>query len=185
MATWTQRGNIRGPQGPQGPDGPQGPQGIQGPAGEDGAGIAIAGAVDAYADLPSNLTDSPADRGKGYLNNADGRLYIWTGTAFPAEGSGVEFRGPQGSVGPQGAQGPQGPQGTQGPQGVQGPSGSQGADGATGPQGVQGETGPVGPDGLRGSKWFDGNGVPGTVVGQLVGDHYLDVSTGTIYELTA
>lgn len=183
MATWTQRGNIRGPVGPQGPEGPQGTQGLQGPPGADGAGIAIAGSVPTYAELPVNLTDSQADRGKGYLVEADGRLYIWTGTAFPAQGSGVEFRGPQGPQGVQGPVGPTGAQGIQGEVGPQGPSGPQGADGAQGIQGVQGDTGPIGPDGARGTKWFDGSGVPGAVTGSAVGDYYLDAATGTYYEL--
>lgn len=180
MATWTQRGNIRGPQGPEGPQGSQGPQGVQGPVGADGAGIAIAGSVDSYQDLPTDLTDTQADRGKGYLNNGDGRLYIWTGTAFPASGDGVEFRGPQGPIGPQGVAGPTGPQGNQGEVGPIGPSGPQGL---TGSQGTQGETGPTGVQGPRGSKWFDNAGVPSSVSGAQEGDWYLDRTTGTYYEL--
>ena len=134
---WGQVANIRGPQGPQGP------------AGEDGAGVAIAGNVATYAALPSNL--GPADAGDGYLVDADGLLYIWSGTALPAQGSGVAFRGPQG------------------PQGIQGPTGATGATGSTGP---------------RGSKWFTGTGAPTTVSGSAVGDFYLDVADGTVYELT-
>lgn len=188
MATWTQRGNIKGPPGEQGPQGPQGPQGIQGPPGVDGAGIAIAGSVADYASLPTTL--GAADAGDGYLVNSDGRLYIWDGDSFPASGSGVEFRGPQGLPGPQGEVGPQGPQGIQGevgPQGPVGPAGADGADGPTGATGPQGEVGPQGPqgeDGVRGAGWFDGAGVPGTVPGALVGDYYLDSSTGTYYQLS-
>lgn len=116
-----------GPAGPQGPQGERGPQGIQGeqgpqgPAGEDGAGISIAGSVATYADLPTNLT--PADEGIGYYVEADGKLYIWNGTSFPADGDGVHIQGPQG---PQGIQGVQGPQGEQG---IQGPAGADGSDG--------------------------------------------------------
>jgi hypothetical protein len=139
--------------------------------------------VETYEDLPTDLVDSPADRGKGYLVEEDGRLYIWTGLSFPAEGNGVEFRGPQGPQGPQGIQGPQGPQGIQGEVGPQGPSGSQGADGPTGATGAQGDTGPQGIQGVRGTKWFDGSGVPGTISGQAVGDYYLDAETGVYYEL--
>lgn len=125
----------QGPQGPAGPAGPQGPQGEtgpqgvqgeqgpQGPAGEDGAGISIAGTVATYADLPSGLT--PEDEGKGYYVESEGRLYIWNGTAFPADGDGVHIQGPQGP------QGIQGVQGEQGPQGVQGPAGANGADGVS------------------------------------------------------
>lgn len=137
---WGQVANIRGP---------------QGPPGQDGAGIEIAGSVATYANLPTTL--GPADAGDGYLVEADGLLYIWDGTAFPANGSGIEFRGPEG------------PQGIQGIQGVQG---------ETGDQGIQGDPGP------RGSKWFTGTGAPGTVSGSAVGDFYLDVADGTVYELT-
>ena len=118
-----------GPAGPQGPQGEAGPQGIQGeqgpqgPKGEDGAGIEITGSVPTYADLPSGLTTE--DDGKGYYVEADGRLYIWNGTSFPANGDGVRIRGPQG---PQGIQGVQGPQGEQG---IQGPAGADGADGVS------------------------------------------------------
>ena len=110
-----------GPQGEAGPQGIQGEQGPQGPKGEDGAGIEVTGSVSTYADLPSGLTTE--DEGKGYYVEADGKLYIWNGTSFPANGDGVQIQGPQGP------QGIQGIQGEQGPQGVQGPAGANGADG--------------------------------------------------------
>ena len=81
---WGQVGNIRGPQGPQGAAGAKGDPGERG---ADGTGIQIAGNVANYAALPSNL--GLADAGKGYLNDADGKLYIWSGTAFPANGAGT------------------------------------------------------------------------------------------------
>ena len=140
-----------GPQGPVGPQGPQGEQGPQGPKGEDGAGIEITGSVATYADLPTNLT--PADAGDGYYVEADGMLYIWNGTSFPADGDGVHIQGPQG---PQGIQGPQGPQGPQGIQGVQGDTGPQGPQGPQGIQGIQGDTGPAGPAGADGADGADG-----------------------------
>lgn len=112
-----------GPQGERGPQGVQGEQGPQGPAGQDGAGISIEGSVSTYANLPTNLT--PADEGKGYYVEDEGKLYIWNGTSFPADGSGVQIQGPQG---PQGIQGVQGPQGVQG---IQGPAGADGADGVS------------------------------------------------------
>ena len=113
----------QGPQGETGPQGVQGEQGPQGPKGEDGAGIEITGSVPTYADLPSGLTTE--DDGKGYYVEADGKLYIWNGTSFPANGDGVRIRGPQG---PQGIQGVQGPQGEQG---IQGPAGADGTDGVS------------------------------------------------------
>jgi hypothetical protein len=130
--------------------------------------VEIAGQVPTYADLPA-LT--AADAGKGYLVEADGDLYVWSGTAWPANGAGADFRGPQG------------PQGAQGPAGDRGPAGIAGQDGAQGPQGVQGVKGDRGPAGVRGSQWHQGAGTPGTITGALPGDMYLDTSTGTIYQL--
>lgn len=163
---WVVQGSLKGPKGDTGSTGATGPQGPQGPA---GAGITLAGDVPTYADLPDDLTTG--DAGKAYEVLADGHLYVWTGTQFPAEGLGTEFRGPQGD---QGIQGPKGDTGDTGPQGTQGPSGAQG------PQGDTGATGDTGP---RGSKWFVGEGVPGAQTGQLVGDFYLDTLTGDVYQL--
>lgn len=185
---WTQTGNLKGPKGDTGPVGAQGAQGIQGPPGPvgpkgdqgatgpegpqgkpgvDGKSVSIAGQVEAYADLPKNLTAN--DAGKGWLVEADGDLYVWSGTSFPANGSGTDFRGPAGPIGPQG---PQGVQGNQGPAGQQGPAGP------------QGPTGPTGATGPRGSKWFTGSGAPGTISGALPGDMYLDTVSGTTYQLS-
>jgi hypothetical protein len=97
---------IQGQPGPQGPQGVQGIQGPQGPQGEPGAGLVINGSVATYADLPNNLT--PADAGHAYFVEADGKLYIWSGTSWPADGAGSQFQGPQGPTGPQGPQGPKG-----------------------------------------------------------------------------
>lgn len=182
---WVQTGSLRGPagpagqqgengpagpegpageQGPLGPAGPEGPQGPRGPQGEDGKGISIAGQVATYEDLPTNLTAE--DAGQGYLVEADGRLYIWSGTAFPLDGEGAEFQGPAG---------PEGPAGVQGPEGPQGPAGE---------QGVQGVQGPEGPAGVQGTLWFTGTGAPGAVPGARPGDLYLDTDNGTYYTLS-
>lgn len=184
---WTQTGNLKGPkgdtgakgdpgiqgiQGPvgeRGPDGQQGergPQGEQGVSGVDGKSVSIAGQVATYAQLPTNLTTK--DAGKGWLVEADGDLYVWGGTSFPANGSGTDFRGPQGPAGAQG---------------IQGVQGQQGVKGDTGAQGIQGVAGERGPAGVRGSRWFSGSGTPGTIAGSQPGDQYLDVVTGTTYEL--
>lgn len=159
---WTQLVSLKGPQGDQGPIGSQGTQGVQGVPGVDGAGIAIAGSVATYGDLPTGLTS--ADAGDGYIvTNPDGKLYIWDGSAFPAEGAGTAFRGPQG---------------LQGPQGVEGPAGSQGI------QGIQGEIGNTGSAGARGATWYTGTGVPTTIVGSMANDLYLRTDTGTVYTLS-
>lgn len=184
---WGLTGNIKGPKGDQGDQGPQGPKG------EDGAGISIAGSVATYGDLPGGL--GPGDAGDGYLVEADGLLYIWSGTAFPSDGSGVAFQGPEGPQGPAGPKGDTGNQGIQGPKGDtgdvgpkgdtgdQGIQGIQGEQGAQGIQGIQGEQGNTGATGQRGSKWFTGSGAPGAIPGSIIGDQYLDVDSGTIYEL--
>lgn len=189
MAGWQVAGNIRGPQGVPGEQGPQGDPGIQGPQGdqgiqgiqgpqgergpqgehgEDGRGIEIAGSVPTYGDLPSDFTE--ADTGKGYLVEASGLLYVWSGNAWPTQGGGVAFRGPEGPEGRQGIQGPEGPQGEIGPRGETGQTGAKGDKGD---------------DGQRGSKWFTGAGVPSGVTGALPGDFYLDTGTGAVYEFSS
>lgn len=174
---WTTTGNIRGPQGPQGPQGDPGATGLQGPAGE---GIAIAGSVPTYGDLPAGLTAD--DAGNGYLVEADGLLYIWDGAAFPADGAGVEFKGPEGPQGAPGADGADGlsayelavqagfvgseaawqaslvgPQGLTGPTGDTGPQGPAGATGAQGPKGDTGATGAKGDTGAQGIQGVKGD----------------------------
>lgn len=140
--------SIRGATGPQGP---------QGEKGDAGAGLIITGSVATYNDLPTNL--GPSDAGKAYFVQADGKLYVWTGTQFPADGDGSQFEGPQGPQGPKGdtgatgatgEQGPKGETGATGPQGEQGIQGPQGPQGEQGIQGVKGDTGSQGPAGADG-----------------------------------
>ena len=77
------------------------------------------------------------------------------------------------------SEGPIGPIGPEGPVGPEGPIGD------TGPQGIQGVQGPQGIQGLPGEVWFAGVGVPvGSLAGSIVGDWYLDTSTGNVYEKT-
>lgn len=190
---WTQQGNIKGPTGATGPTGPTGATGA------DGAGIEIAGSVATYGDLPTGL--GPGNAGEGYLVDADGLLYIWSGTAFPGDGDGVEFRGPVGPTGPTGVAGPTGPTGgtgakgdtgntgdtgstgATGPTGPTGPTGATGPTGGTGPTGATGGTGPTGTTGVAGTKWFTGHGAPGSVPGAVAGDLYLDLDDGSVYQL--
>lgn len=89
--------------------GNSGAPGEKGDRGEDGAGIEIAGSVATHANLPSGM--GPGDAGKGYLVEADGLLYVWSGTEFPANGAGVAFRGPEGEPGAPGSPGAPGAQG--------------------------------------------------------------------------
>lgn len=51
--------------------------------------IALSGYPATYAALPTGL--GPSDAGKAYLVAADGLIYIWNGTAWPASGSGVRL----------------------------------------------------------------------------------------------
>ena len=104
-------------------------------------------------------------------------------------------KGDQGAVGPTGPQGPRGATGATGPQGVQGPKGDTGPRGAAGAQGATGPTGPKGAQGTRGSQWYTGTAVTGTstspavfsgtgIASALVGDIYLNTSTGNISHCT-
>ena len=112
--------------------------------GDKGDGLKIDGSVPTYADLP---TLTAADMGKTYLVDADGRLYFWSGTAWPASGSGLLIKGEDGITPNIGANGHWwiGTTDT----GVQA-QGEQGKTGPQGPQGPQGETGPQGPQGPKG-----------------------------------
>lgn len=101
-----------------------------------GGGIALSGTVATYAGLPTGL--GPSDAGKAWYVDADGLIYVWSGTAFPASGSGISVTGPTGSPGPTGAPGSTGPTG---------PTGTQGVTGPTGPPGPVGPGGPPGPGG--------------------------------------
>ena len=51
-----------------------------------------------------------------------------------------------------------------------------------GPQGPAGASGTPGPA-YSSPAWFFDDGPPGTIIGAKPGDFYMDVSTGTIYEL--
>ena len=65
--------------------------------GKDGTGVNLQGAVAAYADLPTDL--GPLDAGHAYLVQGNGKLYVWSGTAWPAEANGADFRGEPGNPG--------------------------------------------------------------------------------------
>lgn len=94
-----------------------------------GGGIALSGTVATYAQLPTGL--GPSDAGKAWYVEADGLIYVWSGTAFPASGSGISVTGPAGPTGPTGAPGGTGPTGSPGPTGPVGPTGPAGSGSGT------------------------------------------------------
>ncbi|QPX62261.1 tail protein [Gordonia phage Lamberg] len=65
--------------------------------GKDGTGVELRGAVLTYADLPDDL--GPLDAGASYVVQDNGKLYVWSGTAWPTEPNGADFRGQQGFPG--------------------------------------------------------------------------------------
>jgi len=110
--------------------GAQGPQGIEGPAGSQGqagASVTLKGSVANTAALPA----SGNTIGDSYINDADGNLYVWTGSTWHDAGQIVGPEGPQGQQGIQGVKGDTGEQGPQGNVGPQGPQGQQGNQGTT------------------------------------------------------
>ena len=114
-----------GATGPAGATGPQGVQGIQGIQGEIGAtgSQGVQGAAGVSVDIQGSLASYsllPATPAPGDAYIIGGLLYFYDGTAWPADGAGVPFQGPQGIQGIQGEIGPTGPQGVQGIQGVAG-----------------------------------------------------------------
>lgn len=62
------------------------------------ASIALSGRVATYSALPGGL--GPTDAGKAYLVDADGLIYVWSGTAFPASGAGAGAGGGASAIGP-------------------------------------------------------------------------------------
>ncbi|MBO0878935.1 MAG: hypothetical protein J2P17_00815, partial [Mycobacterium sp.] len=125
-------------------------------------GLAANGWVATYANLPTGLDES--DAGRAYMVQADQRLYIWSGSAWPPSGQGFAASGPVGPTGPTGATGPANTLtvGT-----VQ--TGSPIAVTITGtaPNQVLNLTLPEG-------HWWTGSGNPGTISAALNGDLYLD-----------
>ena len=74
---------------------PRGAQGLQGP---QGTGLQLQGRVTNYSALPGGL-NSTTDKGKAYIVDSDGLLYIWDGTAFPSSGNGLPLVGAKGDNG--------------------------------------------------------------------------------------
>lgn len=105
------------------------PAGAKGDKGDQGTGLHLSGRVATYSLLPTGLVAS--DAGRAWIVNADGLLYIWDGSAFPASGAGLNLVGAKGDKGDQGDPGPRGYTGDTGPKGDKGDKGDAGAPGTT------------------------------------------------------
>ncbi|UTN92944.1 minor tail protein [Gordonia phage Finkle] len=74
-----------------------------GTPGPPGSGVTLSGAVATYADLPADL--GIVDAGAAYVVQGPegaisaGKLFVWSGTAWPGEAEGADFRGEQGLPG--------------------------------------------------------------------------------------
>ena len=110
------------------------------------SGIFLSGRVATYSALPPG----PMAAGTAYLVDADGLIYVWDGSAYPANGHGLDLHGPTGPAGPPG---PYGPTGGTGPTGATGPTG----------MGLQGN---MGPPGRRNVGIPGRRGVPGLGISQ-------------------
>lgn len=117
---------------PTGQAGPPGQPGQEGPPGPPGAGLRIDSTVDTYEDLPGDL--DAADVGYSVFVEDDDLIYIWSGSAWPADGAGAAIRGPQGE------QGVPGTPGAPGAPGAPGTDGADGSDGAPGTPGADGDS---------------------------------------------
>lgn len=78
-------------------------QGPRGPQGAPGDNFRLAGSAPTYADLPTTLDASSA--GQAWMTNSDGRVYVWSGTAWPPEGQAPVLQGPAGVDGTDGKDG--------------------------------------------------------------------------------
>jgi len=144
-SSWTNVGNITGPQGPVGPTGPQGiqgPQGAtgltgpQGPAGPTGPTGSTGPTGPAGVDGATWLSGAGAPSGgvgvvnDFYLNTTNGDYHKKTGAStWTLQGNLTGPTGPTGPTGATGATGATGPQGLQGNVGATGATGAPGIDG--------------------------------------------------------
>ena len=162
--TFTNGGQVKGPQGATGAQGIQGATGPQGNTGSQGA------------------TGPQGPAGSNGSNGSNGAIGA-TGIQGPqgyigATGAGGA-QGPQGLRGATGYTGATGSQGIQGPQGLQGATGPQGPGGSQGPRGYTGATGAAGTNGSNGSQGPRGyTGATGPA-GSSLGQNYIS-SQGTV-----
>ncbi|SIL60545.1 Uncharacterised protein [Mycobacteroides abscessus subsp. abscessus] len=158
---WTQTGSLKGPKGDKGDKGDvgeRGPVGDDGPPGIDGKSVVLRDNVANEAALANIQNPQPGD---AYITDDLGEIWVYGTQGWTNAGL---LRGPQGLKGDPGADST-----------VPGPPGAPGADSTV--------PGPPGNPGPRGARMTSGNGTPGTISGQMVGDTYLDLATGTVYEL--
>lgn len=157
---WTQTGSLKGPKGDKGDPGEAstvpGPRGEPGPQGIDGKSVVLKDNVANEAALPTD-----AQPGEAYITDDTGEIFVFGSEGWTNAGI---LRGPQGLKGDTGAAST-----------VPAPPGAPGADSTV--------PGPPGNAGPRGARMTSGNGTPGTISGQMVGDSYLDLATGIVYEL--
>jgi collagen type VII alpha len=165
--SWTDAGQIVGPQGDTGPTGPTGPEGPLGGVFyvsatqptttvdgsvwfQEGTGLSYVYVADETSWELLNMFGPTGPQGQVGPTGPQGATGD-TGPTGPVGNVGptgpIGATGPQGDQGLQGAQGDQGDLGPTGPQGEMGPTGPQGSLGPTGPQGPTGPIGPTGPTG--------------------------------------
>jgi hypothetical protein len=94
-------GGATGPTGAVGATGPTGAQGVTGPTGAQGTSINVRGSVAEIGDLPPTANQI----NDAYIVDADGDLYVWTGSAWDSVGQIVGPSGPTGPTGPAGDDG--------------------------------------------------------------------------------
>jgi hypothetical protein len=87
----------------------EGPTGPTGPTGDAGTSVTIAGSFPTLADLQTAHPSGTGNLEDGFVIDADGHLYIWSGTQWQSVG---EIRGPTGATGETGDTGPTGATGT-------------------------------------------------------------------------
>jgi hypothetical protein len=142
------------------------------------------------AGAPSNSLGVDGD---SYVNATNGDLYVRTAGTYSIAGN---IRGPQGPAGSQGSAGVAGPTGSSTLFGTNAPSSGLGADGDsyiatstyhlyTKSAGAWTDAGSLkGANGVNGigNAFYTGVGAPGTIVGSIDGDIYIDTSTGNVHK---
>lgn len=71
--------------------------GVPGAVGPTGAGLQLSGSVPTYTALPTTLDAS--NTGDAWLTNDSGRVYVWSGAAWPAKDAAPLLQGPAGKDG--------------------------------------------------------------------------------------